>query len=126
MANKPRYTAQQVIAALQQTRGMVYLAAKQLRCDPDTIQNYCKRYPTVAAAKEAARGELLDVAELKLWQAVNNGESWAIAFCLKTIGKTRGYVERQEFSGNLTHEVGAGLSGLLEAMGGYGHDADAG
>jgi hypothetical protein len=57
--------------------------------------NYCKRYPTVAAAKEAARGELLDVAEVKLWQAVQRGDAWAIAFALKTLGKQRGYVERQ-------------------------------
>jgi hypothetical protein len=95
MAKKHRYTAQQVIAALDKTRGMVYLAAKLLRCDPDTVQNYCKRFPTVEAAKVAARGELLDVAELKLWQAVQQGDAWAIAFTLKTLGKQRGYVERQ-------------------------------
>jgi hypothetical protein len=124
MANKNRFTAQQVIDALQTTKGMVYLAAKQLKCDPDTVMNYCKRYPTVEAAKVAARGELLDVAELKLWAAVHNGDAWAIAFALKTIGKGRGYVERQEHSGSVTHEVGTGLSGLLKAFG--GHDGDAG
>jgi hypothetical protein len=94
MANKNRFTAQQVIDALQATRGMVYLAAKQLKCAPDTVMNYCKRYPAVEAAKHDARGELLDVAELKLWAAVQRDEAWAIAFALRTLGRGRGYVER--------------------------------
>src|SRR5262245_33874272 len=96
MAARPRYTAQQVIDALHATRGLVYLAAKRLQCDPDTVMNYCKRHPTVEQAKHDARGELLDNAEEKLWEAVQRGEAWAIAFALKTIGKSRGYVERQE------------------------------
>jgi hypothetical protein len=80
---------------------MVYLAAKLLKCDPDTVMNYCRRYPSVEAAKMAARGEMLDTAELKLFQAVQNGEAWAIAFCLKTVGRSRGYIEKQELSGTV-------------------------
>jgi hypothetical protein len=93
MAKKHRYTASQVIAALQHTRGMVYLAAKELRCNPKTIMNYCKTFPSVEQAKHDARGELLDIAELKLWAAVNRGESWAVAFALRTVGRDRGYGE---------------------------------
>jgi hypothetical protein len=99
MAGKPRYTAGQMIEALKATKGMIYLAAQRLQCDHQTVLNYCKRYPTVEQTKQGSRGELLDVAELKLWQAVQRGEAWAIAFTLKTIGKSRGYVERQEVTG---------------------------
>ena len=70
-----------------------------LRCDPETIHNYCKRYPAVQAAKVDARGELVDVAEAKRWQAVHRGDAWAIAMVLKTLGRSRGYVERQEVTG---------------------------
>lgn len=97
--SKPRYTAQQVIDTLRNTHGLVYLAAKYLRCDPETIHNYCKRYPDVRAAKEAARGELVDVAEAKLWEAVHRGEPWALALVLKTLGRDRGYVDRIEQTG---------------------------
>jgi hypothetical protein len=93
MAKTNRYTASQVIAALRQTKGMVYLAAKVLGCDPDTIMRYCRRYPTVEQAKQDARGEFLDTAELKLWQAVQAGEHWAITFALRTVGRDRGYGE---------------------------------
>jgi hypothetical protein len=93
-----RYTANQVAQALLATKGMVTLAAKRLGCTADTIQNYCKKFPTVAAAKESARTELLDLAELKLWAAIQRDEAWTIAFCLKTIGRSRGYGERLDLN----------------------------
>ena len=110
MAKTNRYTAQQMIDALKATRGLVYLAAKALGCDPDTVQSYCKRFPTVERAKHDARGTLLDVAEERLWQAVQRGDAWAITFALKTLGKGRGYVERQE----LAHEGQVNLASAPE------------
>lgn len=92
----PQYTKQQVIQALQQSKGMVYVAARQLGCTPQTIYNHMKRSPDVQSAIEDARGEAVDVAELKLMQAINKGEAWAIALMLKTQGKDRGYTERLE------------------------------
>jgi hypothetical protein len=98
MTKRNIYTAQQVIDALKATRGMVYLTARRLGCDPDTVMRYCKRYPTVEQAKHEARGELLDVAEVKLWQAVQQGEHWAITFALRTVGRDRGYGEHVALS----------------------------
>jgi len=98
MAKRNRYTAGQVIEALKASRGLVYIAAERLQCDPDTVMNYCKRYPTVEAAKHDARGALLDKAEVRLFEAVDRGEGWAIAFCLKTVGRSRGYGERLDLN----------------------------
>jgi hypothetical protein len=98
MAKRNRYTAGQVIDALTATRGLVYLAAQRLGCDPDTVMNYCKRYPTVEQAKHDARGALLDMAGAKLFLAVQRDEAWAITFCLKTIGRSRGYGERLDLN----------------------------
>lgn len=91
-----RYTVQQVIAALMATKGMQFLAAKQLGCSHDTIQRYIQRYPSVKAASAAQRGEMVDVTELKLWAAIQRDEAWAIALCLRTLGRARGYVVQQE------------------------------
>ena len=74
MANKMKYTVAQMSDALRQTKGMVYVAAQRLGCDANTVLRYCKRYPTVEAVKQAARGELLDEAELRLWAAVQRNE----------------------------------------------------
>jgi hypothetical protein len=98
MAKKNRYSQQQVIAALKATHGMVYLAAQQLRCDPDTIMNYCKRFAEVEQAKQDARGEILDEAELRLVAAIRRDEPWAITFYLKTVGRGRGYGERLDLN----------------------------
>ena len=101
MAPKQRYTQAQVIAALRETKGMVYLAAKRLGCEAQTIYNYRDRYPAVRAEMEQQDGEVDDAAEMKLYQAIIAGEPWAVQFRLRTKGKGRGYVERvqQEVSG---------------------------
>jgi hypothetical protein len=98
MANKPKYTIAQMSDALTQTRGMVYLAAKRLGCNVNTVLRYCERHPSLEAVKQAARGEILDECELRLWKAIQRDEAWAISFYLKTIGKTRGYGERLDLN----------------------------
>lgn len=99
MPRKERFTVNRVIAALQRNKGMVYLTAKELGCTPQTLYDFCKRHPSAEAAKQYERGEMLDAAELKLWQSVQKGEAWGISLALKTIGKDRGYVERTETTG---------------------------
>jgi hypothetical protein len=99
MAGKQRYTPQQIIAALEKTKGLQRLAARELGCDRDTILNYIHRYPSVRAVAYTQRGELLDEAEMQLYKAILRGEPWAVILCLKTLGKDRGYVERREVTG---------------------------
>lgn len=96
---KPKYEREQVIQALKAHNGMVYLAAEALHCTPQTIYNYAKRYVSVQEAIDDSRGKVLDMAEQALYSAILNREAWAVAFALKTIGKQRGYVERQEIAG---------------------------
>ena len=103
---KLRYTPEQVIEALQYTRGMQYLAARKLGCSHETLRNYLNRYPQIQAAMELERGEMVDLAELKLWEALEKGQPWAIALCLRTVGKERGYIERSEMTGKDGESIG--------------------
>ena len=100
MGRPRKFTAAQVIEALHATKGTVCFAARLLGCDVDTIQNYCKRFPTVMAAKKEHQAELVDLAYLKLWDAVERGDMWAVLFTLRTLGKDRGFSERYEVTGN--------------------------
>jgi hypothetical protein len=98
MPGKQRFSARQVADALVETKGMLSYAAKRLQCDIDTVKNYYKRYHSVEAARCAARTEMLDLAELKLWAAIQQGEGWAVQFALRSIGKGRGYSEHLSLS----------------------------
>lgn len=91
-----RFTDAQIMAAVESSRGLVYLAAKNLNCDPATIHHRAQRNPKIREAIENERGLIVDFAESKLVNSVNNGEAWAVCFLLKTQGRKRGYTERTE------------------------------
>ena len=92
------FTTEQVIAAIQ--KGYTPTgAASLLGCHPQTIRRYAKRHPTVKEALLAERRCIVDYAEQGLRAAVIRGDAWAVALALKTLGKNRGYVERQELTG---------------------------
>jgi hypothetical protein len=95
----PRYKTQLIIEALQATNGLVSLAAKRLGCTPQTIYTRAKRVQSVQRTIDDCRAELVDHAELALRGAILGKEPWAVALTLKTLGKNRGYVERQEVTG---------------------------
>ena len=94
-----KFTPDQMIEAIHESRGMVYVAARAIGCTPQTVYNYAKRYKKVQAAIDAERGIMIDNAELVLWDAIQARKPWAVSLTLKTIGKHRGYVERQEVTG---------------------------
>lgn len=95
----PRYRTEQIATALTECKGMVYVAARRLGCSPNTIKKRLEEVPTLREHLEAEHGLMGDTAELKLFQAIQSGEAWAIQFFLKTQGKGRGYVERTEHTG---------------------------
>lgn len=99
MTNKNQYTANQVADALTKARGLISAAAEDLGCTPQTVRNYIEKYVTVQQALQDARERTVDRAELKMMVAIENGEPWAVALVLKTLGKGRGYVERVETTG---------------------------
>lgn len=115
MANE-KYTAEQMIEALQATKGMITLAAQHLGCSVHTIQRYIKHYPTVKAAKETEREKLGDRVELTLYnEAIKQRNVTALIFLAKTQFKDRGFVEQLNVNITIVNK----LVRLLEAK---GHD----
>jgi hypothetical protein len=96
---KEKYTQKEMIDALTAAKGMVYVAARKLECSAQTVYTYAEKYPAVKEAMKQERGLMVDIAEIALYKAVQNGEPWAVSLTLKTIGKDRGYTERQEITG---------------------------
>jgi len=94
-----QFTVEDMVKAITQSRGLLTHAADALGCSRMTIYNYAKEYPEVQAAIDSARDRMTDVAEGKLFQKISEGDNTALIFYLKTQGKKRGYVERQEVTG---------------------------
>jgi len=94
-----KYTSDKMINAIREKHGNLSAAARYLGCSRNTIARYIENYPTVKAVYDEERETLIDFAENQLFQQVKDGNITAIIFTLKTIGKSRGYVERQEVTG---------------------------
>jgi transposase-like protein len=94
-----KYTQEQMIEALEQSKGLIAPAARALGCSRDTIRSYIDEYSAVAQAKLDQEEAVKDMAENALYAAILRGEAWAICFYLKCRAKDRGYVERAELTG---------------------------
>jgi hypothetical protein len=90
-----------IIYALRKSFGLVSQAAKSIPCSEKTIRTRALEDPRVQQVIDESREQLIDMAEFALRRKVLDGEGWAVQFTLRTLGKTRGYVERveQEISG---------------------------
>lgn len=98
MTQKKMDTAR-VIALIEETSGNVSRCAKKLGCARNTLSAFISNHSTCQQALDNARESMLDEGESSLYDAVKDGESWAICFFLKTKGKSRGYIERSEHTG---------------------------
>lgn len=94
-----RYNADQMIEAIVAAEGNLSAAARALGCNRATVHRYVNAYATVRDAYEDAVEIKLDHVESKLHENIDKNDTTSIIFYLKTKGKHRGYVERQEFTG---------------------------
>ena len=93
---KQRYSSAEVIAACDDSAGVMAVVARKLGCDRATVLNYAKRYPTVRAALDQADEAATDEAESKSIELIRALYWPAIEYRLKTKGRKRGYIERTE------------------------------
>jgi len=92
-------TVADVLPLIEPNKGNVAAIARRLGVSRGTVWNRCNESPTLMAALEDARESMLDNAESILYKKVLEGSTVELLFFLKTIGRNRGYVERQELTG---------------------------
>lgn len=97
MATK-KFTDAQGEEALLKNYGNVSAAARALGVAHSTLWERIERSERLQAARKEAEEQTLDMAEAALVEAVRSGAAWAVCFLLKTKGRRRGYVTRQEGS----------------------------
>lgn len=88
-----------MLEALEKSLGVVTTAAKAAGIDRDTHRLWLKDDAEYKAKVEELSDVALDFAESQLHKQILNGEVTSTIFFLKTKGKQRGYVERQEHTG---------------------------
>ena len=85
-----------MIGALQQSLGVVTSACKAVGISRETHYKWFREDVDYKYQVEDLSNIALDFAESQLHNQIKNGSTPATIFYLKTKGKKRGYIERQE------------------------------
>ncbi len=88
-------TEKAMIKAIEKSYGIVTLIADRLKIQRSAVYNNIKKFQ-LNELIEIERERLVDFAESKLIENIRKGKETSIIFTLKTLGKKRGYIERQE------------------------------
>jgi hypothetical protein len=119
---KRTLTIKLIAEALESTGGFISQAALNLDCSPRTIERHLAKSKALQDIAWGINCRYLDLAESKHLEEVKKGNYDAIRFHLRCKGKHRGYVERQE----LTGEGGGPLKQTIEVVFVEGNEGDAG
>lgn len=101
-----------MLDALEKSLGVVTSACKSVDIARETHYRWMREDPEYKAAVDSLSDVALDFAESQLHKQIKDGNSTATIFFLKTKGKKRGYVERQEL------DVSTGKMFQIEVLGG--------
>ena len=85
-----------MLEALEKSLGIVSTACKMVDISRQTHYAWLKADEQYKSAVNSIQDGVLDFAESHLYKLVKEGNPAATIFFLKTKGKKRGYIERQE------------------------------
>ena len=108
----PRTNKEAVRNAIVKSRGLLSFAAQFLGCERATVYSYLEKWPDLKQVVADQREGLIDVAESRLLGNIDRGDTTAIIFFLKTQGRNRGYIERQDvnLAGSVSTKAYIGIS----------------
>ena len=95
-ANKTNTKKEAMLEALERSLGIVTTACNSVGVGRTTHYQWMKDDPEYREAVKGIENRTLDFAESHLHKLIKEGNPAATIFFLKTKGKARGYVERQE------------------------------
>lgn len=103
MATKTDILKNNLIEALEQSLGIVTTACKIVGCHRSTFYKFYNNDKKFRNNVDELQNMTLDFVESQLHKQIKEGNTTATIFYLKTKGKKRGFVERQEIQmeGNL-------------------------
>lgn len=97
--NKTEHHKKAMIDALEKSLGIVTTACKNVGIGRTTFYEWMKDDKQFEKEVNEIQNIALDFAESQLHKQIGDGSTAATIFYLKTKGKKRGYIERQEITG---------------------------
>jgi predicted transcriptional regulator len=98
--NKSRHIKKEsMLKALEQSLGVVTVACKKANIPRSTFYKWVNEDIEFAKQVKDIENIALDFAESQLHKQISENSTSATIFYLKTKGKKRGYIERQEITG---------------------------
>lgn len=94
--NKTEHHKKAIIEALEKSLGVVTTACKNVGIGRTTFYEWMKEDKDFEKEVNDIQNIALDFAESQLHKQIGDGSTVATIFYLKTKGKKRGYIERQE------------------------------
>jgi hypothetical protein len=88
------------ITALQESMGIISMAAENAGVARSTVYEWMKNDPDFKAQVEDVNDIALDYVESKLFENIENNDTSCIQYYLSRKGKKRGYVEKAELDIN--------------------------
>ena len=88
-----------ILKSLEQSLGVVTVACKKADVPRSTFYKWLKEDEDFAEQVKDIENIALDFAESQLHKQISDNSTAATIFYLKTKGKKRGYIERQEITG---------------------------
>ncbi len=106
----------QLLKALEKSLGIVSTACEAVSISRTTYYKYYNEDEDFKRSVDSISDIALDCAESQLFELIKAKNVTAIIFYLKTKGKKRGYIEKQESSDNSNNITGIKLISDCEAV----------
>lgn len=107
-------TLEDIKQALRLHRGSVTKAAEFLNVSRAALERKINNNPMLLQVKVDIRNEFLDNTEQKLMELVDEKNVTAVTFTLRTVGKERGYSEKNTLEHTVPGGIGSAASLIAE------------
>jgi len=107
--NKSGHLKKELVEVLRKHLGIVSSACEALKISRTTYYKYYNEDEVFRNEVNDIGEHTLDFVESKLFDLITNGNVAATIFYMKTKGKRRGYIERQEVKQNTNNITGIRL-----------------
>ena len=82
--------------AIKDSYGNIMVISERIGCQRSTVYSWLDKELELKLQLDSEREMIVDLAENKLVENIQHGETSSIHFVLKTLGRKRGYVEKTE------------------------------